>query len=281
MSIVASPTQQGVIPLPSAAHLQTNILNGTVRVASSTNPGVQNAVYTISGGPITSNVNLALPALSTDDTIATLNANNVWTTPHTFNQGFTSNGPINATSINSSGIVADSITSNGPMTASGNFNAANLQTPGTLGVGSGATITGAINSATTTNIGTTITTGNHTVTGTHTIKSTGSLVHNGNTLQVNPTNSGYSAGGGHLLLQNNTGGTDATFFGVQTGLTGGSSGGTVFATHQNQRLGFHGVGPTPTQPSHGNVLAPSTYTTGVQGLINDVYNFLRTKGFLA
>jgi hypothetical protein len=131
------------------------VLNGAVRIASSTNPGIQNAVYTISGGNITSNVNLSLPALNNDDTIATLSANNVWTGQHTFTQGLTATGPITTTAsiTTPSSIQGGSLASTTGVTAAGDIATTTQVSAGTnINSGGNITLTGSINPGGTTNM---------------------------------------------------------------------------------------------------------------------------------
>jgi hypothetical protein len=309
MSVIPSALESG----PAPANLQTSILNGDLRIASSGGQGQQNAVYTITGGPIISNVNLNLPALAADDTIATLSSNNNWTGIHTFAQGLNATGTINTTgpinstsSITSGSVIANSITATGNLiggnvTAIGNFNAANLVTPGTLNVGTTATITGTINALTTTttgalNSGTTttggLTSGNHQVNGTHSVTGNVTLATAGNVTLSGPATAlaNHTINGVHTVLGNanlygsgmviqNGFGTEVSTMNMTLGTTYGMKIGTATGSPFN-KVAFHGKTPVVPGNSHGAIVANASYDANAQAMINDCYGTLRTLGLL-
>jgi hypothetical protein len=71
-------------------YLKTNIYNGLLHILNSTG----DSLYHISGTEILDDVNLFLPPLSGDDTIATQNTNNEFGGVQTFNQGMVSQGGL-------------------------------------------------------------------------------------------------------------------------------------------------------------------------------------------
>lgn len=262
-------------------------MNGTVRIASSTNPGKQNAVYVINGGSINSNVNLSLPSLNTgQDTIATLSANNIWTGNHTFTQGLTSSGPIStsATINSTSSITGSSVQSTGAMVASGDISALNnLNVNGTVNANGATTTIGTNLTATngTTSLSTLNVSGLHTAaqinaSGNINMANTGALTHLGAPANFTPNAFTYALGSGHILMRNDHGGTDADFFGIQTG----TSKGMIIATSTTERIAFCNTAST-VQNVGGSKSISGTYGTTEATALSEAYNALRNFGFLS
>jgi len=128
--VVATPTYQGVTKLPTAAHLRTNLSNGNVRVSSQTNSvGGQPAFYEITGGSITNNVKLSLPAISSDDTLVTQNDNVTWGGGHLFTNGLNATGPIvTNSSLSGQSISAGNLTVNSALNSGGSITAGDTLT---------------------------------------------------------------------------------------------------------------------------------------------------------
>lgn len=240
-SLARSPTQQGVVKRPNAAHLRSNILNGHVKVASSTNTlGGQPALYSIVGGTITSNYKVALPDMTADDTFATLNTNNNWTGLHTFQQGLTSVGPIVASGpITAKSIVGAALTSSGAASIG-----SNISVVGSSTIGGSQTVSG-----------------DSTVSGNHTVTLTSSLT------------GAVTAKGGLTL---STGGTDSAVFNIVTGGTHG----TAICSSITQRIGFYGITPV-TQIAAGATTAGATYTSHEQGMLNGLWSNTRNLGLFS
>lgn len=316
--IVSSPTQQGVTKLPTAAHLRTNLLNGNVRVSSQTNNvGGQPAFYEITGGSITNNVKISLPALQNDDTLVTQNDNITWGGGHTFTQGLNSTGPIiTNSSISGQSVSANNLTvtsalnSGGSITAGDTLTAKNHVIAGqNIQAGGTGTITGSFNAASNqfridstslTHLGT----GASSVAGsfnaatnfftdstkvTHTsdfnFNASGSAIEGMSSSGVVYTNHHHSIQylpqtsvvGGMTMMNYSGGSSDTRVFGIVTG----SAAGLTISTTTSGRVSFYGLGPIVQSSSHGNISASTAYTTTEEGMLNDCYQTLRGHGFMA
>jgi len=266
---ITTPTQEGVSRLPTAAHLRTNLLNGNVRIASQTgSTGAQPAVYEITGGSITSNVKLALPNVTADDTLVAQNANVTWGGGHTFTQGLNAAGPI----VTSSSISGQSVSSN------------TLTVANTLTSGGSINTNDTLTAKNHVNAGQNITAGNN-VTATAQLNAqangfqvqTAGIFHTLGIVQHHATAAGYVSGGGHLQLINYTGGASADYYGIQTGST---PKGLIFCTATSgQGLGFFNTVPT-IQNIGGARSAATTYGSNEQYMLQTAYGTLRTFGWL-
>lgn len=290
MSIVASPTQQGVVQKPNAAHLRTNVINGKVRIASSTNAtGGQPAVYHIVGGSITNNIKLSLPDVTADDTLAAQGGNNNWTGMHTFQQGLTSNGTIstaalNATALSSSGTINSTgdITTQGNVIVPGMINPPSVNLTTTIGshvfIGGNITATNGTSSFSTLNVSATHTaSGLINANGSVNVGTASAVTHNGTITRLYPTTIAYSLNGGMLSLANNNGNVnDSDYFGVFTGGTKGC----VICTATTQRIGFFNTVPTG-QNTGGARSVSGTWDSNAQYMVQTAYNALRNYGLLS
>jgi filamentous hemagglutinin len=265
MSSVPSPIQQG----PAPANTQTRIHNNTLKIASV--GGGQNAVYHVVGGPISSNVDLSLPAVSSNDTIATLGANNSWSGQHSFAAGLNASGPINSTApiTTSSSITGTSLFSQGGITSNGTIIAGgDITTTGNLVAGGNLNITGTFNPANLSTPGTLTVGTNATVAGTHSVTGNVNLGTGGG---ATVTLTGIVAGTGMIWKG---AGTDSSIFTVTTG----TSFGTTIGGSTTQGLGVHGN--VTTQNVGGAHSAGTTWTSTEQNMLNAVYTGVRNFGII-